>query len=87
MPVAEAEDVADHARRRERADVGRPAVDPRLRVAALEPEHAVQVLARRVLERVLEDLDLLHERQVVVIGRHLPEKEEQSNVSRALVSG
>jgi hypothetical protein len=71
VPVAEPEDVPDHAAHRERARVRRAPLEPVLRVRALHPQHPVQVLPGRVLERVLEHLDLLQQRQLLVVRRHL----------------
>ena len=71
VAVAEPEDVPHHAVHGERARVGRAPLEPVLRVQTLQPEHAVEVLARRVLERVLEHLDLLQQDQVLVVRCHL----------------
>mmetsp|Transcript_45217 Transcript_45217/g.141722 ORF Transcript_45217/g.141722 Transcript_45217/m.141722 type:complete len:364 (-) Transcript_45217:156-1247(-) len=69
VAVAEPEDVARYGAHGEAARVGRAPVEPNLRVLRFEPEHLAQVLAVRVLQHVLEDLDLLHERQLVVVRR------------------
>lgn len=81
MAISQSKNVADHARRSERADIGRPSFDPRLRVPTLEPEDSVEVLSGRVFQRILEDLDLLHEREVVVVGSHL--KSEGGSATRS----
>lgn len=74
VPVAEPEDVPDHAVHGERARVGRAALEPVLRVDGFEPEDAIEVLACRVFECVFEDFDLLEEHEDFVVGCHL-EKE------------
>lgn len=71
MPVAEPEDVADHAVHGERARVGRAPLEPVLGVDGLEPEDAIEVLAGRVFECVFEDFDLLEEHEDFVVGCHL----------------
>ena len=67
MAVAQPQHVADHRHDRERArEVGAP-LEPRLGRGRFHPEHAVQVHAARVRERVLEHLDLLKQREVVEV--------------------
>jgi len=88
VAVAEAENVADHAHDGERTREVGPALEPRLRRRRLHPEHAVQVHPLGARERMLEDLDALHERERVEIGRemqHEPVLEVEQHVARAPV--
>lgn len=71
VSIAQAEDVADHRHDGERAAVVAASVKPGFGIPTLEPEDSVKVLASRVVERVLEDLELLDLHEVVEIGRHL----------------
>lgn len=71
VSIAQAEDVADHRHDGERAAVIAASVKPGFGVPTLEPEDSVKVLTGRVVERVLEDLELLDLHEVVEIGRHL----------------
>jgi hypothetical protein len=66
VPIAQTEDVPDHRVDAETASVGDAALEPGFRVSTPEPEDAVQVLARGVVQGVLEHLDLVQERQTVV---------------------
>jgi hypothetical protein len=58
VPVAQPEEVANHGHHRQRTCVGRSPVEPRLGGARLEPKDAREVVARGVLQRVLEHLNL-----------------------------
>lgn len=71
MTISESEDVSDHGHDGEGTTVVAATVEPGLRVARLEPEDAVEVLAGRVVQRVLEYLELLHEAEVIKVGCHL----------------
>lgn len=51
-----------------------------LGAGALQPEQFGQVVSGRVVDRVLEHLHLLHQRQVVVVRGHL-EREEASSMT------
>lgn len=71
MSISKPEDVSDHGHDSERATVVAASVEPCFRVARAKPQHSVKVLTRRVVQRVLEHLELLHEAEVVEVGRHL----------------
>jgi hypothetical protein len=71
MTISESEDVPDHGHDSEGTAIVAATVEPCLRVARLEPEDAVEVLAGRVVERVLEHFELLHEAEVIEVGCHL----------------
>ena len=58
VPVAEAEDVADHGHDGERAREVGPAVEPHLGRRRLQQQDLGQVVAVGVLQRVLEHLHL-----------------------------
>ena len=71
MAVTEAEDVAYHGHDRQGAGVICATLEPGLGGLGFEPEDAVEVLAGGVVHGVREYFDLLHQGEVVVIGRHL----------------
>lgn len=71
VSIAQTEDVANHRHDGERAAVVAASVEPGFGIPTLEPEDSVKVLTSRVVERVLEDLELLDLHEVVEIGRHL----------------
>lgn len=71
VPVAEAEDVADHGHDGEGAGVVGATLEPGLGGFGFEPEDAVEVLAGGVVHGVGEDFYLLHQGEVVEVGRHL----------------
>lgn len=71
VAVTQSENVSNHGHDAQRARVICAALQPGLGRLGLEPENTVQVLARRVVEGVAKHLDLLHQRQVVIVGRHL----------------
>mmetsp|Transcript_13522 Transcript_13522/g.28909 ORF Transcript_13522/g.28909 Transcript_13522/m.28909 type:complete len:454 (-) Transcript_13522:2570-3931(-) len=70
VPVPQAQDVAHHGHDCSGARVVGAPVQPHLTVAALEPQHLVQVLPARGLECVLKHLHLLDDCEVVVVGGH-----------------
>lgn len=59
MPVAQAQNVADHAVDRKGARVCRPPLQPVLRVVRLEPKHSVKILPCGVFQSVFEYFHLL----------------------------
>mmetsp|Transcript_30070 Transcript_30070/g.97887 ORF Transcript_30070/g.97887 Transcript_30070/m.97887 type:complete len:305 (+) Transcript_30070:3296-4210(+) len=71
MPIPEAEEVANHRHHRERPRKSGSSLQPRLGGAALEPQHFGEVVASRVLQRVLEHFHLVQQREHVVVGCHL----------------
>ena len=70
VAIAKPQDIAHHAHDSEALRVVGATFQPHLSTVGLEPQHLVQVLAGRVLQRVLEHLHGLDERQVVIHGRH-----------------
>lgn len=71
MAISETENVSDHRHDCKRATVIAPAVEPCFRISTLEPEDPVKVLTCRVVERVLEHFELLHEAEMLKVGSHL----------------
>ena len=71
MSVTETEDVSDDRHNTQRPCVVCATIEPGLRTLTLEPEHSVEILTSSIVQGVAEDLNLLHESQVVVIRRHL----------------
>ena len=62
VPIAQSQNVAHHGHDGEAACVVCPPLQPDLRVLTLDPEHGLQVLTQRLLQGVLEDLDLVRQR-------------------------
>ena len=62
MPVTQTKYVANHGHDRETARVVSPALEPHLRVLALDPEHCLQVLTQGLLQCMLEYLHLVRQR-------------------------
>lgn len=82
VTVAESQDMAYHGHDSKRSAVVTSSVEPGFRVSTLEPHDAVEVLPGRVVQRVLEDLELLHEAKVVEVGRHLGEERVSGSTTR-----
>jgi hypothetical protein len=71
MSVAQTEDIANHGHDRKGACVVGTPVEPGFRALALEPKNAVQVLACGVVQSVAEHFNLLHKREIIIVGCHL----------------
>ena len=71
VPVPEPEDVPHHRHHGQRARVVGAPLEPGFGRFGFQPQHAVEVLARRVVHGVGEDFDFLHEGEVVVVWCHL----------------
>jgi hypothetical protein len=76
MAVSQSENVSDHRHDGKRTAVVASTVEPRFRIARLEPHYAVKVLTGRIVEGVLEDFELLDLHEVVEVGSHLQQTNE-----------
>ena len=71
VAIAQTKNVPDHGHDGKRACVVGTTIEPGFRRFGLEPEHAVEILAGGVVQRVAKDFNLLHECETVVVRRHL----------------
>ena len=70
VPVAEAEDVADHGHDGEGAREVGPAVEPHLGRGSLQQQNLGQVVTVSIFQRMFKHLHLVHQREVLRVGRH-----------------
>ena len=84
MSVTQAQDMANHAVDGKGPSVCRSSFKPMLRIRALQPQHTVKVLSRRILQSIFKDFDLLQKAKAFVIRSHL-QKVQQSFRRRIVV--
>jgi hypothetical protein len=74
VTISETENVSDHRHDRKSSTVVAPAIEPSFRVSTLEPQYSIEVLPSRIVERVFEDFELLHETEMLKVWRHLKDE-------------
>ena len=71
VAVTQPQHVPHHAHDCQRSRVVGTPIEPNLRTGTLVPEDLCEVVTFGVLKRMLEHLHLLHQRQVIILRRHL----------------
>ena len=72
MSIAETKDVPDHRVDTQTSCIGNATFKPSFGISALEPQDTVKILTSGVVERVLEDLDLVQKwKTIIALVRHL----------------
>ena len=74
MTIAQSENMSHHRHDSESATVITPSIEPSFRISRFEPKDSIEILSGRIVESVFEDFELLHEAEMIEIGRHLEDE-------------
>ena len=74
VPITQSQNMSHHRHDRQCPTIITPPIEPSFRISRFEPKDTIEVLSGRVVECVFEYFELLHEAEMIEIGRHLEDE-------------